>query len=66
MEPALRAALAADPNDAHASYYLGLLLYSQGRREEGQAAWEQAAAGMTDFYILFRNLGPGRSPGNPR
>ena len=56
LEPILYAALAADPSDARASYYLGLLLYSQGRREEGQAAWKRAAAGMTDFYILFRNL----------
>jgi len=55
LEPALRAAA---PNDARAAYYLGLLLYAEGRREEGLAAWEQAAsAGLTDFYILFRNLG---------
>ncbi len=53
-EAALRA---ADPDDPHAAYYLGLLLYAQGRREEGQAAWEQAAAADPEFYILFRNLG---------
>ncbi len=54
MEAALRA---ADPEDACAAYHLGLLLYAQGRREEGQAAWEQAAAVEKDFYVLFRNLG---------
>jgi len=58
MESVLRDAVAANAEDAPAHYYLGLLRYAQGHREEAIAEWEEAARlGLADFHVLFRNLG---------
>ena len=57
LEAMLRDALAQAPEEAAARYYLGTLLFSQGRREEGLAEWEQAAPRMADSAVLHRNLG---------
>jgi tetratricopeptide (TPR) repeat protein len=57
LEAVLREAITCDSNDAHAHYYLGTLLYSQGRREEGLREWQAAAKGMEDHAVLQRNLG---------
>jgi tetratricopeptide (TPR) repeat protein len=57
LEAVLREALAGDPADGPAHYYLGTLLYSQGRRKEALAEWEAAAQQMTDSAVLHRDLG---------
>lgn len=51
-QAALEAAIEAAPDDARARHFLGNLLYARGRREEGLAQWEKAAA--------WRNVGYGR------
>lgn len=57
LEEALRDAVVHDPGDATARHYLGVLLYSQGRREEALAEWEAAAEHVSDGDALHRNLG---------
>jgi tetratricopeptide (TPR) repeat protein len=57
MEAILREAIAADGDDAQARYYLGNLLYAQGRRDEARREWEAAAQRIADSPVLFRNLG---------
>lgn len=57
LEAMLRDALAHDPADGPAHYYFGMLLYSEGRREEGLAQWERAAGEMAHFAVFHRNLG---------
>jgi len=56
LEPILREAADADPEDGYAWYHLGNLLYSRTRREEALAAWQEAAKRIDDFPVLFRNL----------
>jgi len=56
LEAVLRWALGEHPTDAAAHYYLGCLLYGQARPDEAIGEWEAAAAGMTDFSVLHRNL----------
>ena len=53
----LEAALAANPGDARAHYYLGNLLYDKGRREEAIEHFQQACELDPEFYIPWRNLG---------
>jgi tetratricopeptide (TPR) repeat protein len=60
MEAVLRDAVAANANDALAHSLLGTLRYSQGHHDEALAEWEAAARlGLSDFPVLFRNLGLG-------
>ncbi len=53
----LQAALAANPADARAAYYLGNLLYDKRRFDEGIASWKLAVEGEPGFAIPWRNLG---------
>ena len=53
----LQAALAANPSDARAHYYLGNLLYDKMRRTEAIAHWEKSCALDPTFAIPWRNLG---------
>ena len=54
--PALEAAVAADPQDARAPYYLGNFWYAHRRPVEAIACWEQAAATDPKFPTVHRNL----------
>ena len=62
----LEAAIAADPRDARALYYLGNLLYDRRRHEEAMCCWEDSARIDPDFSIVWRNLGIGYARDNPR
>jgi tetratricopeptide (TPR) repeat protein len=55
--PVLRAALAANPNDATARFLLGSLLLSSGRVEEALAEWQQVRKLNPRIPVLHRNLG---------
>ena len=52
---ALRAAMAADPRDAHAPYYLGLLLFDR-QPDEAVRLWEKAVALDPKLAIGYRNM----------
>ncbi len=52
---ALRSALAANPSDARAAYYLGNLLFDW-QPAEAVACWEKSAAIDAKFPIVWRNL----------
>ncbi len=53
----LERARAASSADARAPYYLGLLLYDRGRRDEAIRAWEAAVALDAGHSVAWRNLG---------
>lgn len=53
----LEAAIAANPADARAPYYLGNFLYDRRRHRDAIARWEKAAALDPDFPTVWRNLG---------
>jgi tetratricopeptide (TPR) repeat protein len=55
----LRFAIAANPRDARAPYYLGNLLYDRRRHREAIAFWEKSARLDPRFSIVWRNLGIG-------
>ncbi len=55
MIPILEAAIAADPKDARAPYYLGNLLYDW-QPERAIALWEKSASLNADFPTVYRNL----------
>jgi tetratricopeptide (TPR) repeat protein len=55
MIPVLEAAMAADPNDSHAPYFLGNLLFDS-QPERAIALWEKSAALGADFPVVYRNL----------
>ena len=50
-------AMAQDPSDARAPYYLGNLLYDRRRYHEAIAAWRRAARLDPGFPTVHRNLG---------
>jgi tetratricopeptide (TPR) repeat protein len=52
-------AVEANPNDAHAPYYLGNLLYDRRRYSEAIKMWEHASALDPSFATPWRNLGIG-------
>lgn len=52
-------AIARNPSDARARYYLGNLFYDRKRHREAIALWEQSAKLDPDFSIVWRNLGIG-------
>jgi tetratricopeptide (TPR) repeat protein len=52
----LQAAIAADPADARAPYYLGNLLYDRRRHEEAIELWELSARLDSSFATVWRNL----------
>jgi tetratricopeptide (TPR) repeat protein len=53
----LRKALAANPNDGRAAYYLGNVLASKNRTAEALAAWREAVRLDPSNIIARRNLG---------
>jgi len=53
----LESALAANPTDARAAYYLGNLLYDRERRGEAIEFWERSARLDPSFSVVWRNLG---------
>jgi len=53
--PVLRRVLEVNPNDSHASYYLGNLLFDW-QPAEAIALWEKAAALDPSFPMTWRNL----------
>lgn len=55
----LEAAIAANPADARAPFYLGNLLYDRRRHDEAMRAWERAARLDPGFAVVWRNLGIG-------
>lgn len=52
-------ALAADPADARAAYYLGNLLYDRNRCREAIQLWERSAQLDPTYSVVWRNLGIG-------
>jgi tetratricopeptide (TPR) repeat protein len=55
MIPVLEAAMAANPNDSHAPYLLGNLLFDS-QPQRAIALWEKSAALNADFPEVYRNL----------
>jgi tetratricopeptide (TPR) repeat protein len=53
----LEAAIARNPLDARAPYYLGNLLYDRRRHEDAIRLWERAAELDPQFPTAWRNLG---------
>jgi tetratricopeptide (TPR) repeat protein len=53
----LEAAIAANPSDARAPYYLGNLLYDRRRHRDAITHWVKASALDPDFPTAWRNLG---------
>ncbi len=53
----LERAIATDPDDARALYYLGNFLYDRRRHQEAIAAWERSAQRDPQFPTVWRNLG---------
>jgi tetratricopeptide (TPR) repeat protein len=52
-------AMAANPKDARAPYYLGNLLYDRRRHAEAIGLWEKSARLDPTFSVVWRNLGIG-------
>lgn len=55
----LEFAIASNPRDARAPYYLGNLLYDRRRHREAIARWQQAVRLEPSNAIVWRNLGIG-------
>lgn len=55
----LEAAIAANPDDAHAHLFLGFLLYDRRRHQDAIRHWECASKTEPDNSILWRCLGIG-------
>ncbi len=53
-----------NPSDVSARYYLGILYYFFGQKDQGIQAWEQAVAEKSSFAQAYRNLGFGYSREN--
>ena len=53
----LEEAIAVNPQDARARFYLGNLLYDRRRHDEAIVSWESAAALDPQFPTTWRNLG---------
>ena len=53
----LERAIAAQPDDARAPYYLGNFLYDRKRHREAIAQWERAVGLDPTFPTAWRNLG---------
>ncbi len=52
----LRFAMKRNPQDGHAAYYLGNLLYDRKRYDEAGELWERAAALLPGYPTVRRNL----------
>jgi len=55
----LQAAMAANPADARAPYYLGNLFYDRKRHAEAIRLWEKSARLDPAYSVVWRNLGIG-------
>ncbi|HVU37166.1 MAG TPA: tetratricopeptide repeat protein, partial [Opitutales bacterium] len=55
----LEAAIAANPRDARAPYYLGNLFYDRRRYAEAIRLWEKSAKLDPGYSVVWRNLGIG-------
>ncbi len=55
MIPVLEAAIAANPADARAPYYLGNLLFDW-QPAQAKTLWEKSVALGADFPVVYRNL----------
>jgi tetratricopeptide (TPR) repeat protein len=55
----LEAAMAVNPSDARAPYYLGNLLYDRRRHAEAIRLWERSARLEPTYSVVWRNLGIG-------
>jgi tetratricopeptide (TPR) repeat protein len=55
----LARAVALQPHDARAQFYLANLLYERGRSEEAMELWENSAQLDGSFAAVWRNLGTG-------
>ena len=55
----LQSAIAANPKDARAPYYLGNLYYDRRRHAEAIACWELAVKGEPGNAVAWRNLSIG-------
>lgn len=55
--PVLRRAIASNPRDARAPYYLGNLLYAKRAHEAAISLWEQSRELDPHFATVWRNLG---------
>ncbi len=55
MIPVLEAAMAANPTDARAPYYLGNLLYDW-QPSRAVELWQKSASLQADFPVVYRNL----------
>jgi tetratricopeptide (TPR) repeat protein len=53
----LQAAVAANPEDPRAAYYLGNLLYDRRRHNEAIELWERASLLDSSYSVVWRNLG---------
>lgn len=53
----LETAIAGNPHDARAPYYLGNLLYNRARYKDAIALWELSAGLDPGFATVWRNLG---------
>ena len=55
----LQEAIAENPADARAPYYLGNLFYDRRRHEEAIELWEKSAQLDPNYSVVWRNLGIG-------
>ncbi len=53
----LREALAHNPSDAHAKYFLGNFLFAHSHYAEAADLWKQAESEGFHYAVLYRNLG---------
>ncbi len=53
----LREALAHNPSDAHAKYFLGNFLFAHSHYAEAADLWKQAVGEGFHYAVLYRNLG---------
>jgi tetratricopeptide (TPR) repeat protein len=53
----LQEALAHNPSDSHAKYFLGNFLFAHSRYAEAADLWKQAVGEGFHYAVLYRNLG---------
>jgi tetratricopeptide (TPR) repeat protein len=53
----LEHAISANPDDSHAPYFLGNMLYDRRRHEEAISQWEASVHLEPEFATVWRNLG---------
>jgi peroxiredoxin len=61
-ESTLRDAVKKNPGSAEAHYHLGVVLYSEGRHDEGASEWETASHLAPANYLYLRNAQSYRDP----